>query len=236
MSEKNRLRMSRAGTILNLTAQKQESDLGKALKTATAKLLGEFGLELTHKKRWTLEEIAGRLREDFPGVEFYEPSSARWMEPDGGVLSISNRDGEQFPILISEVKNQGTNDLRAKEGKDKQAMGNAIERLGKNVIGIRAAMMGEEIMPFICFGYGVDFEDGSYILDRVATVAMFAPLNTVNVRNAGPDGRFNRGSFFFRSKRWTQKEMAEILFEVGAESIRYYVKRYGKRAFVKSPV
>ena len=43
-------------------------------------------------------------------------------------------------ILISEVKSQGTNDAREKEGKSKQAMGNAIERLGKNMIGFRTPL------------------------------------------------------------------------------------------------
>ena len=31
--------------------------------------------------------------------------------------------------------------------------------LGKNVIGFRAAMLTEAIMPFVCFGYGCDFDD-----------------------------------------------------------------------------
>jgi len=52
-------------------------------------------------------------------------------------------------------------------------MGNAVERLGKNVIGFRAALMRESIFPFVCFGYGCDFANDSYILDRISTVAMF---------------------------------------------------------------
>lgn len=56
------------------------------------------------------------------------------------------------------MKNQGTNDRRAREGLPRQAKGNAIERLGKNVIGLRAALMRESIFPFVCFGYGCDFE------------------------------------------------------------------------------
>jgi type II restriction enzyme len=45
-----------------------------------------------------------------------------------------------YPVLIAEVKNQGTNDLRAEEGLLKQAKGNAIERLGKNLLGLRTAL------------------------------------------------------------------------------------------------
>ena len=38
------------------------------------------------------------------------------MTPDGGFLCIENNKGDRFPILIPEVKNQGTNDLRQQEG------------------------------------------------------------------------------------------------------------------------
>jgi len=51
LAEKHRLRLNRAGTIINLTSQQQESALGKALTRATAELLGQFGLELVHRKR-----------------------------------------------------------------------------------------------------------------------------------------------------------------------------------------
>jgi type II restriction enzyme len=81
------------------------------------------------------------------------------IRPDGGLLFIEGKKGDPltYPILIAEVKNQGTNDLRAQEGLPKQAKGNAIERLGKNVIGLRTALLRESIFPFVCFGYGCDF-------------------------------------------------------------------------------
>ena len=153
------------------------------------------------------------------------------MKPDGGILSMRNNAGTARPILITEVKNQGTNDLRLAEGKPRQAKGNAIERLGKNVIGFRAAMMSEAIVPFVCFGYGCDFADDSSILDRVSTIAMFGPLNTVNVLNQGDSGSFNRGSFFFREDKWTVNEMAEVMYEVASRAIHYYFARYGKAVF-----
>jgi type II restriction enzyme len=236
MAEKHRLRLNRAGTIINLTSRQQETALGGALKLATAELLGEFGLDLTHKKTWRLTEIVEQLKTDFPDVDFYAPSPAASMNPDGGVLSLRGKDGKEFPVVISEVKNQGTNDLRALEGKKPQAKGNAIERLGKNVIGIRTAMLSEGIVPFVCFGYGVDFADGSSILDRVATIAMFGTLNEVNVVNSGSQEQFNRGSFFFREAEWTEAEMVSVLVDIGTRSIHYYLAKYGEGAFVKAPV
>lgn len=138
-----------------------------------------------------------------------------------------------LPILISEVKNQGTNDLRVAEGKSKQAQGNAIERLGKNVIGFRTAMMNEGIIPFVCFGYGCDFADTSSILDRVVTIAMFGPLNRINVVNQGESGVFNRGSFFFREAAWSEEEMSAIMHEIAQRSVHYYYAKYGQEAFAR---
>lgn len=46
-------------------------------------------------------------------------------------------------------------------------------------------MLREAIMPFVCFGYGIDFEDGSSILDRVATIAMFGHLNRIHLMKSG---------------------------------------------------
>ncbi|MCR5060184.1 MAG: hypothetical protein K6A80_04015 [Saccharofermentans sp.] len=76
---------------------------------------------------------------------------------DGGNKSEDFEIIERFPLVIAEVKHQGTNDKRAEEGKSAQATGNAIERLGKNLTGIKAMMHYESITPFICFGDGCDF-------------------------------------------------------------------------------
>lgn len=150
------------------------------------------------------------------------------MRPDGGILSIVGRSGRNYPILIAEKKNQGTNDLRASEGKQKQAKGNAIERLGKNVIGFRAALMSEAIFPFVCFGDGCDFTPDSSILDRVVTIAMFGKLNAEHLHNQGAGGVFNRGSFYFRSEQWTAAEMLSACTSIAEKSVYYYLSKYGE--------
>lgn len=232
MAEKHRLRLNRAGTIINMTSSKQESNLGRALTRVIVKLAEEFDVELRHESRWMLDGIVEHMRRNFPDVDFFDPHPGTFIRPDGGILYIKRRHSEELlPILISEVKNQGTNDLRAQEGKPKQAKGNAIERLGKNVIGFRTVMLTESIMPFVCFGYGIDFEESSSILDRVATIAMFGPLNTVNVVNLGDSGVFNRGSFFFRPEEWTEPEMETIMYDIASRAIHYYIAKYGKQAF-----
>ncbi len=231
MARKADLRRIRKDTVINTTSKKQESDLGKALQGVVDRLTTEFNVDLYHESQWILSDIVEDLKVTFPDVDFYIHLDRSSMRPDGGVLSLVDCNKIIRPILIAEVKNQGTNDQRKAEGMKPQAKGNAIERLGKNVIGFRTAMMRENIVPFICFGYGCDFADDSYILDRVATIAMFGPLNQINVLNQGESGNFNRGSFFFREDPWTIDEMTELMFEVASRSIHYYYARYGKEIF-----
>jgi type II restriction enzyme len=176
MARKADLRLQRAGTVINLTSKQQETALGKALEKVVARLQADFGLQLHHAKTAKLADILSGLEADFPEVPFGKVRPDTNMKPDGGILSVVDRDGHRHAILIVEVKNQGTNVQRVAEGLDEQAKGNAIERLGKNVIGFRTMLLTESIMPFVCFGYGCDFAKGSSILDSVVTMAMFASI------------------------------------------------------------
>ncbi len=231
MAKKDDLRRQRAGTIINLKSSKQEGRLRGALEVVVKKLTDDFGVLLHHEREWRLIDIVARLRTHFPDVTFHHYSNKSAMRPDGGILSVKAASGTHHPILIVEVKNQGTNDLRLQEGKAAQAKGNAIERLGKNVIGFRTAMLSEDIVPFVCFGDGCDFADESTILDRVVTIGMFGPLNQIQVVNVGTNGCFNRGSFYFRSGTWTADEMAAVMLEVAQRSLFYYFAKYGKALF-----
>lgn len=207
----------------------------EAVRHVAERLAADFKVTLVHERQWKLTDVVARLRAHFPDVAFSYHFETSAMRPDGGILSMVDKEGKQYPILIVEVKNQGTNDVRALEGKPKQAKGNAIERLGKNVIGFRTAMLSEAIMPFVCFGYGCDFADDSSILDRVVTINMFGPLNEVSLMNLGENGMFNRGSFFFREEKWTVPEMEAILSDIGTRSIYYYFAKLGPAAFVREP-
>ena len=234
MAKKKQLRKLRTNTVINMTSKQQEKDIGVALNKVICELEKMFSLKLQHFANWKLSAITSRLEKHYPGMQFVCHHETSSMRPDGGILSLVANDNKTwFPILISEVKNQGTNDQRAKEGLKKQAKGNAIERLGKNVIGFRTALLNECIIPFVCFGYGCDFTDDSSILDRVSTISMFAPLNEVSVANEGPDGLFNRGSFFFRESEWSVDEMYQTMFEIAKRSIYYYYSKYGEEYFQK---
>lgn len=235
MTSSARLRERRAGTVINVSSKKQETDLIKAIKRVESTINRKYreAIKLSYASRWYLRDIVGEMRATFPDVSFHHHSETSFMQPDGGILSIATNtdDGLIYPILIAEAKRQGTNDLREAEGKPRQPRGNAVERLGKNLIGLRAALLRESIFPFVCFGHGVDFEEGSTILDRVTTMAMFGELNKTHLHNDA-SGRFNRGSFYFRTEQWSVDEMTAVMLDIAQKSIYYYMSKYGESRFI----
>ncbi len=232
MANSENLRRLRRDTILNLTSKQQEKEVLRALMEVEKRIVERFGVELDFSGGWLLSEIVHSLRQAFPSEDFFFHFATSSLKPDGGVLFLIDNSGKRFPVLISEVKNQGTNERRKREGLKKQAKGNAIERLGKNVIGLKAALLPESIFPFVCFGYGCDFAEDSSILDRVSTIAMYGHLNRTNLFASGPNGEFQRGSFYFREAMWSEPEMTEIMYDIAARSIQYYFSKYSERAFL----
>ncbi len=232
MGNSENLRRVREKTVINLTSKQQEKEIGRALIEVESRLVQRYKVKLDFARDWYLSEIVGSLRTVFPSVEFFYHFERSSVRPDGGVLFLIALDDKRYPILISEVKNQGTNERRRKEGLKKQAKGNAIERLGKNVIGLKTALLTETIFPFVCFGYGCDFAQDSSILDRVVAIAMFGPLNKTNLYPLGPNGEFQRGSFYFREAKWSEGEMIDIMYDIASRSIQYYFSKYTEQAFV----
>lgn len=237
MARKDPLRDQRTGTVINVTSKRQESDVTKGLVRVVEHLTARFDkkVSLVHQKQWHLRDIVAELRDSYPNMDFHYHLETSSIKPDGGILYIQGPPGDKrsYPILIAEVKNQGTNDMRASEGLPKQAKGNAIERLGKNLIGLRTALMRESIFPFVCFGYGCDFAAGSSILDRVSTMAMFGKLNMTHLHNE-EDGKFNRGSFYFREHKWSVDEMAKVMIDIAERSVLYYFSKYREGHFKRS--
>lgn len=232
MSHKDDLRRQREGTVINNNSKPMESNMMIAVHNTMSYIRNKFNIKVTHATDLYLKDVVTLLRKLYPNVDFEYLFDTSSMRPDGGVVSITNKNGTSYPILIGEVKNQGTNNLRVAQGMKKQAKGNAIERLGKNVIGFRTALLHEDIFPFVCFGDGCDFAPTSSILDRVITISMFGKLNITRVFNEGPNGCFNRGSFYFRTEKWSTKEMEEIMKDVAERSVYYYFSKYGESNFI----
>lgn len=232
MASKEELMEQRKSIVVNDISKREDKLCQRVVLDVIDRLKQEFGVEIIWEKKILLTDIIAYLRKNFPSVTFCDPENENsFMTPDGGITFMLDHEKKRYPIMIGEVKNQGTNDRREKEGKKKQPQGNAIERLGKNVIGFRTLFLTENIFPFVCFGDGCDFEEGSSILDRVLTIAMFGEINKDNTANVGPNGVFNRGSFFFREEFWTYEEMFDVFYGIGKKSIYYYFSKYGDEKF-----
>ncbi len=164
-------------------------------------------------------------------VEFDRVFDDRTIRPDGGVILLKPKSRHEATriVLVSEAKKQGTNEERIKEGHTRQAQGNAIERLGKNLAGIRAMMNHEYITPFVCFGWGCDFVENygdDFVMSKISMMNEFYRLNKIYVYKRDGDGTRNRYapvSMYFREEQWTREEMFNILKEVGEDAIRYYL-------------
>lgn len=158
----------------------------------------------------------------------------RTIKPDGGVIKLvsdspDGKSGDRI-VLVSEIKRQGTNDQRKKEGLKPQSQGNAIERLGKNLTGIKAMFMQYPITPFVCFGHGCDFDwedDNAFVKAKLVMLNEFYPINQVyvNKKDRGGEGKnqFSPVSMFFRNEEWTCEEMLTTLKIVGEASMAHYL-------------
>ena len=142
--------------------------------------------------------------------------SHRSLQPDGGVIWMDNK----FPILISEMKRQGTNNERKKEGKDKQAIGNAIERLGKNLKGFDCLYENDDILPFVCFCWGCDVIDGTF-LGKMYTLNSF---NELNVIYDTPTRTRNKPFTCLLKEEapFTLEEMVIVMLQLAVSAIYYY--------------
>ena len=154
---------------------------------------------------------------------------ANTIKPNGGFLILRKCEDSDYKklLLAAEVKRQGTNDQRLVEGKEKQAQGNAIERLGKNLTGIKAMMNHEDITPFVCFGSGCDFEtEATTVLAKISVLNEFYYLNKTYIfkQDGNSDNnKFSPVSMYFRREEWSVEEMRKIMIEIAETSLRYYI-------------
>ena len=110
MARKHQLRVQRAGTVINVTSKKQESDIIQALQQVVDHISAKFGkrVSLVHEPQWYLRDIVAELRQTYPDVEFHYHFDSSSIRPDGGILYIRGKPDDEltYPILIAEVKNQ----------------------------------------------------------------------------------------------------------------------------------
>jgi type II restriction enzyme len=143
------------------------------------------------------------------------------IRPDGGILYLNDEKNVKFyPLLSSEIKYQGTNDERIKQGKKRQSMGNACDREGKNFNVIREFFSRETILPYIIFGWGCDFRE-EYILNKFRCITS----ENINKLNIYKNSMGNASNVLIKdnAERWSYFEMYSNLKKAGEESLQYYI-------------
>ena len=138
------------------------------------------------------------------------------IKPDGGMITAN-----ALPIFFGEVKNQGTNHLRLKEGLPRQSMGNGIERIYKNIVEIQHIMKDYNFLPYIIFVQGSDFHEGSSIVDRLS---MLAPFNKLKTKGNLPSVYLALNSSWENDPiQWTAEQMLNICYESCSTIVEKYV-------------
>ena len=144
-------------------------------------------------------------------------SKQPYIQPDGGILYLIHN-GVEYPILVGEAKQQGTNDKREEEGKKKQSMGNAIERACKNFLELRCYYKHFDYFPYHIFIAGCDFKTGSSICDRTDVLTDYEDRNEDYTLH--PD---KIASVWMREETWTPEEIYDRLYKTAIIVIEHII-------------
>jgi len=153
----------------------QDSIISEGVLTSAMKNIYQYavdkfdkiGVPVIHRSTITLDECQQRY---FTTEEYENISNNKnkkvYIKPDGGILEIILSNGQYIPILITEHKCQGTNDIRFQKGLSRQATGNACERSAKNIRAVEMLCADEPIFPYAIFAEGCDFHHSETISSR----------------------------------------------------------------------
>lgn len=116
---------------------------------------------------------------DFPDVDYKNDKTS--IKPDGGIMFAVNKRGDKYPILVSEDKIQGTNDIIKAKGLKRQSLGNAIERGAKNLNLAKSLCTGLSYFPYVIFASGCDFHKTETIPRRLEQMNGLMPNHYIDV-------------------------------------------------------
>jgi len=183
-------------------------------------------VEFFWKKKITKSEIVAKVN---PKVTYNPEVENSFVSPDGGVVFVKY-EGEEYPILISEAKKQGTlffkedgalrDNLTEKQvelalsGKD-QTRGNAIERAYKNIDEFKLYCESLNYFPYVLFACGKDFESGSSILDRLDAMTRYEPRNVNYVADLP-----QKVTAYVQDEYFTANEMFDKIYDVAQTSLK----------------
>ena len=185
-------------------------------------------LKFTHRKNLYKREIAEVVKPITPWVP---ASKDPYISPDGGLLFVE-WNGVEYPILVSEAKKQGTNDVRFKKGLKIQSKGNGIERAPKNALEIWSYCKKYDFNPYVIFCCGCDFYDTSSINDRLDVMTQYEPRG-FNYSLFEKDGEHpNMVSIYIKSHHyteepnfWTVDEIYEIMKEIAINITNHIIEK-----------
>ena len=155
----------------------------------------------------------GELR-NIPVENQYKDNCAT---PDGGIIWWGKN-----PLVITEAKRQGTNNAREEEGKNKQSIGNAIERLGKNLAIYRKLYRDETIFPFICYCRGCDFGH-SYTLSKLYGMNDMHNIGDYYYHNVGQDQPFS--CIYTSDEEFDTEYLLGKIFKMAINSLSYFSQK-----------
>ena len=224
MTQSDRLRQTAtrfgggAGTY-NRKARLLEHNL---YNTTANTLIAELQEKYPHitfklKRRLYKREIAKNLGK----LNWKPESDDPYIQPDGGILYLI-LNGVEYPILVGEAKQQGTNDKREEEGKKLQSLGNAIERAAKNYLELKCYFKPYNYFPYQLFAAGCDFKEGSSIIDRLDVMTEYEPRNK--------DYTFHKdkiASIWIREETWTPQEIYDRLYNTAVNVIEHILNAKG---------
>lgn len=209
--------------IKNILSQKDDELVFQCANKITNLLNQTFiNHTFSHKKVLTFQEMADYNH----NIDLLPLFVDRKIVPDGGVIWMDNC----YPILITEAKRQGTNNERLKEGKNKQATGNAIERYGKNLMILQTMFDKDYILPAIAFCWGCDFAEGqTTVLSKLYGLNCFNPLNTKYfITKTG----LKPHNIFYQEQPWKEKQIIDIMYELSTAYIKYYIEIKGGKVCI----
>lgn len=154
--------------IFGEDARRLDGDIKPVIDKVVEELRKEFP-ELKFRVRTTItkKEIHKKLSTIDPrlGVKLFV--STAYIQPDGRVTEVQDREGNWRVILIGECKFQGKDIQNIPQGERTAKMeekgqyimpaGNAIERVHKNIQELRNFMLDEKHFPYVVFLQGSNF-------------------------------------------------------------------------------
>ena len=167
---KNLKKFNLLGHKLNDQSKNTDKALENVMKNNLIPYAKTLFENVKHDKAISLYECQKR----FDLVTPSEPNKKVSMKPDGGILFSGD-----LPILVSEMKVQGTNDRRFFNKLRRQATGNAVERAAKNVRGAEMFFDYLPVFPYVIFASGCDFHPTETIASRLEMMNYGIPNKTI---------------------------------------------------------